>query len=210
MLERVKNLINNTWGKASFRLAVFIVLIFAVAAGFYFINEQFAMQPVKSCWEVLSEPYVLIEKNYEIYEVGYPGGPYQYFIFDNQHNVLRSGYTKRIPPIITITHGLIRVGGDDVYAYYEPEKGLDSVLYFVSIVKESDNMVAYIKNSDKKSLVVQDIFDESKYYRTFERDFSDVENPVTRADFINGGKQLKITYKVGKDEHVVTETLDLY
>lgn len=216
MLECVKNLIKKNWVKASLRLAIFIVLIFAVAVGFYSINEQFAVQPVESYWEVLSEPYVLIEKNYEIYEVGYPGGPYRYFIYDNKHKILRSGYTRRIPPKITITHGLVKVfidfGADSfVYTYYEPEKGLKSESFYKqSIINESDTKVVYLDKFDKKSLVVQDIFDKSKYYLAFEREFSDVENPVTRADFINGDKQLKITYKVGEDEHVVTETLDLY
>lgn len=215
MLERVKNSIKKTWGKASGMLVVLIALIIALTTGFYFLNEWLTVKSAENRWVELKEPYVLIQKNYEIYEVGQPGGPYQYFIFDNAHNVLRSSYSNVNPPEITITHGLIKVcegigTKHALYQYYEPEKGFDSSFYAVNIINESDTMVVYIDRRDKRLVVVQDIFDESKYYRTFERNFSDVEDPVTRADFINGGKQLRITYKVGKDEHEVTETIDLF
>lgn len=173
------------------------------------------------CAEEIKTPSDLIppvkEKYFEIYDItkySYPQE--QYFIFDSNHDVLDyaivSGYPK-----MKMTSGLVKVCMDCGFAcfncrYYDPEKRLISE-WFENPITESDTMVVYLNYKEGVQLIIRDIFDKSKYYKSFFRDFSlapYVDFPVTDAVFINGGKQLRITYIADRDKNEVTETLELY
>lgn len=163
--------------------------------------------------------YVVIEEYYEVYGITkYLKPQYQYFIFDNEHEVLDYGVTFRLEPHISESHGLIkfRLGIGTAlreYRYYDPEIRLRSESFYNTLT-ETHSLVAYQYPGwlpDK--IIVQDIFDKTCYYREFTIAFAHNDLPVTSAEFIDRGTKLKITYlhkgRNGQDDYETTETLDL-
>lgn len=214
-ISKAQKLLNNF----AFLIAL-VIIIFGLAAGLRLISEYKAESSVSCLYERLDQPsneYCEINKYYEFYYLSKYHSMYSlYFIFDKDHSLLDYDVLWRLPPEITVTsEGLIEVYqgvGTGVHRckYYDPDKRLISEWFFNPIALSNSMIVDLDIPVHEWRLVVQNVFDKSVYYRTFERDFSNVEYPVTRADFINNGKQLRITYKAGLDEHEVTETLDLY
>ena len=186
------------------RKAILIVLLIAILGGCAKGIETPSVPSVT--------PY---EKGryYEIYNITkHTTYKYLYFIFDINSDILDYGVDKS--PDITMTNGLVKIDigcgtGCHNCRYIDPEKRLVSEWFFNPIT-ESETMIVYFSYAGGIRLIVQDIFDKSKYYKSFARNFSPILYPVSDADFINGGKQLRITYKAGQDEHEVTETLELY
>lgn len=160
--------------------------------------------------------YEEIKENYEIYEITKYNIPqYQYFIFDNEHQVLDCGTTERNPPQITNSKGLFKIlisAGTGVFRcrYFNVDTKSTSE-WFSSPFAESDKLVATLDFTvGATKLIVQDIFDKTKYYHEFEKEFSNLTVPVKSAEFINDNKNICITYETGKDSHEVTEIIDLY
>lgn len=151
---------------------------------------------------------------YEIYDITKYNKPqFQWFIFDNEHEVLDYGVEKRMEPFISKTDGLIKFyislgTSADIVRYYEPENKIISD-GFNDPIAQFKTKIVYLDTSDsKKYLVVQDVFDKTKYYRTFQRDFYIMPHSIS-AEFINNGRQLSITYETEEDRREVTEILDL-
>lgn len=151
---------------------------------------------------------------YEIYDVTKHNKPQiQYFVFDNDHEIMDYGVQNRMEPYISMKDGIIEFlvpGGTSWHdnKYFDPKNKLISE-WFPFPFATYKTLVVYMGDIDgRKMLIVQDMFDKSKYYRTFERDFTLMSNPVA-AEFINDGKQLRITYKTQTDQREATEILDL-
>lgn len=161
--------------------------------------------------------YELKEEYYEIYEVTKHGRPvYQYFIFGGYfHLDFDRGIVYGFPQVtksdriiklcVKIDEGVVNC------RYFDIESELSSI-WFISPVAENDTLVAYPDQPwGATKLIVQNIFDKSKYYQEFERDFDEEERPIDYAEFTNDGNQLIIKYITKKDKYyeTVTETLDL-
>lgn len=187
-------------------LIIFVVLIFLLAG----CAKEFEAPSNPSVTPYEKGKYY---EKYNITKHSYP--QIQYIIFDGNHEVLDYEVIEKSYPKITMMNGLVkvRVGcGTACFnvKYYNPEKRLISEWFFKPII-ESDTMVVYLDYVDGVyQLIVQDIFDKQKFYKGFARDFSKIPYPVTSADFLYDGLQLRITYKTGQDGHEVTEILDLY
>lgn len=140
---------------------------------------------------------------------------FQYFIFDNSHQVLDYGVTERNEPKISNSAGMLKIcisAGTNAVScrYYKPDAKVISDWFSNSLV-ESKEIVAYLDYSvGPTKLIVQDIFYKSKYYREFKKEFSKKStSPVLKAEFINQDTQLRITYITQQNDHEITETLNL-
>lgn len=161
-------------------------------------------------------PYEIKTKYYEIYEVTKHGRPaYQYFIFGSySHLDFDRGIVYGFPQV-TESDGIIKLcvkvdTGVSNCRYFDIESKLSSI-WFVSPVAENGTLVAYPDQPwEATKLIVQNIFDKSKYYCEFEREFTYIYTPIESAEFINDDKQLHITYETGQEKQEVTEILDLY
>ena len=83
--------------------------------------------------------------------------------------------------------------------------------YFTPPFIDEKNVSTGNRIKDSIKLIVRNLFDKSKLYRKYERDFSPVAvayNDLVNAEFIDANK-LQVTYLSGKDFIEVTEILDL-
>lgn len=136
-----------------------------------------------------SSPYI-IDPYFEVYEVTkYGTAPqFQYFIFDKDHAVLDYGSTERLEPRIAKKESIVRLGigrgtGWTDCRYYDVENKLISN-WFYSPVAEYQTLVAYTDQPWRANkLIVRDMFDKTKLYRKFERDFADVSIPCMTPRF---------------------------
>ena len=88
--------------------------------------------------------------------------------------------------------------------YYDTEAAVFSEK-FQSIYDQTDTLVVYSKNN---TLVVQDIFDTTAFYKTFTEfqfPFSPTAAPFVRAEFTANSTILRVTYLTGEDFTEVTE-----
>lgn len=126
-----------------------------------------------------------------------------------------SGYTPINSPTFTEKNGILKRHqgcgtGCWIDQYYDTVNRIRSQP-FESPIASNDKLIVYFDYHDEGiTLVVQDIFDRQTYYKEFKRDFQFKYSPFINAEFISGGRQLRITYMTGLDKHEVTETLDLY
>lgn len=169
-------------------------------------------------------PYEIKERYYEVYDITKHGRPaYQYIIFDSNHLAFYNGSTYGFPQVSKsgrIVKLCVKVDKGVFNCRYFHTGTKQSSIWFISPIAENNTLVAYPNQPwGATKLIVQNIFykpgyplNKPIYYREFERDFEDRENPVASAEFINGGKQLLITYITKKGDYYknVTETLDLY
>lgn len=95
--------------------------------------------------------------------------------------------------------------------YYDTATGRVS-RFFYRPMQTYGETVAYFttEKDDEITLVIQNMFDPSVYYREFHRNFS-VTNCLSDCEtvFLNEGRQLKITYWALPNDEKVTEIFDL-
>ena len=142
------------------------------------------------------------DKNYSIYTDGFS---FRYIVKDNDGNLLDMGYHDYrrnfdlyyLGKMLVLDYGS---GGEAIPSrrYYDVEKGRVSA-FFLNTIAVTDTKVAYFSYEEKKKkdvLIVQDIFDLSKYYIEFERNFDNGTALFynTKASFIDNGTKLEITY----------------
>lgn len=163
---------------------------------------------------------LFIDKDYEVYDLSMNNRPvYQYFIFKNGDerwpNILDQGVIYACPAM-SYTNGLLkmnlRIVSDsvDICKFYDIENGLES-RWFTNPMIENGKLIVYPDEPPySKKLIVQDIFDKSKYYLEIERNEAYMN---IYAEFVDDGKRLRITYGVVQEDMIIkekTETLDLY
>jgi len=155
-------------------------------------------------------------KNYEIY-TDKSQINYHYYVMDNDGNTIDEGYhgwrgsfgfTEK-DGILELDYGL----GGPLWErrYYDVSNGRVS-RFFSKPLQTSGELVAYFKRGENlnKILVIQNMFDPSKYYKEINRDFSIlVMTGQGTAEFLNDNKQLKITYWINPDDKEITEIIDL-
>lgn len=80
---------------------------------------------------------------------------------------------------------------------------------FISIFNQNDDKVIYYEAG---KIVIRDIFDKTKYYQEisdFKEEFSKIAVPFTSAKFVNGEKNIEITYLSGLNFEEVIEEIKL-
>lgn len=80
---------------------------------------------------------------------------------------------------------------------------------FEGVFNEWQDLVVY---ADQKKVIVQNIFDKKKYYREFSKfknQLSDTVTPFVDIEFVNSGKQIRVTYVTGVSNTLPSEVFDL-
>lgn len=157
-------------------------------------------------------------ENYEVTNTGSADKKaFKYQVFDNQHNVIDSGFTGDIEPIFYGNDNNLRLSvnygsGATEYKYYDVSKGVVSELY-KSILSDRYTkdgiLVAYLAYEDNTVVVaVQDAFDKKVFYKTYEGEYPIKFSPSTQAEFISDD-QIRITYLSGENDDEKTELLTI-
>ncbi len=162
----------------------------------------------------LKKHNVIEETNY--FKITQYDAMYYCYIYNKNHGLVKKdGPFNKIPEIVLTEDELVRLtlqagtGIETQWGYfYDINRNKISEI-FQSIYDQSNQKVAY-GGLDK--VVVQDIFDRSKYYRefsSFTSPFSEVTMPILDVKFIKGGTSIEISYLTGANYEIVTEVIEL-
>ena len=152
----------------------------------------------------------------ENYSVTYDGNSeYSYVIYNNKKEIMDSFSSYKIVEISRIDKNILQkrygAGNAICYQFYDTEKNLVSPIYY-NIDAVDYGKIVYMTISDEvNKLIVTDLFDDEKYYREYERDFSPTAIPsdaLKSANFISENK-IEICYLKGNDYSETSEVIDL-
>lgn len=162
-----------------------------------------------------AEDYEIIEEN-DYYKILRLDFMYYCYLFGEDHELAKSeGPLSKAPRIIMVNNHLLRLtlqagtGRGTQWGYYYDRRADVFSRVFLCIYDQWDTMVAY---GVVDKVIVRDIFDKTKYYQeisSFLEPFSEVAEPITKAEFINDGTMIKVTYLSGSEYREITETIDL-
>ena len=197
-----------------FLIASFVILSACSVSDDKFNNTEVQNKIVSTANVIENESEVLEETDF--YKITYADSMYQYYLFDENHNVVKSdGPLKLKPDIIVIDEHLVRfttqsgtgIGTQWGY-YYDGKKDVFSRV-FNSIFDQHRELVAYRSNG---GVIVRDIFDKTKFYQeisSFKEPFAETVDPIVKAEFSEDGKSIEITYLSGDDYKEVTEYAEI-
>lgn len=141
---------------------------------------------------------------------------YYCVFFDQFHNVVRTeGPVAKMPTVDMVNGELIcfifqaGTGRGTQWGYYYHVDCNQFSDVFYGICDRWENNVIYI---DIDKVVIRDIFDQSKYYREFSqfsKPLSNAAEPIVNAEFINNGRQIRITYLTGVEFIEISEIFGL-
>lgn len=197
-----------------FLIASFVILSACSVSDDKLNNTEVQNKIVSTANVIENESEVLEETDF--YKITYADSMYQYYLFDENHNVVKSdGPLKLKPDIIVIDEHLVRfttqsgtgIGTQWGY-YYDVKKDVFSRV-FNSIFDQHRELVAYRSNG---GVIVRDIFDKTKFYQeisSFKEPFAETVDPIEKAEFSEDGKSIEITYLSGDDYKEVTEYAEI-
>lgn len=140
------------------------------------------------------------DKNYDIKKVKQmPNIEYKYIIYNNDRSELDVGTTYRIKPDITNINDILElcVGagtGLRNCKYYDTENKIKSDWFETPLLANNTFVISFNKLTKPTGIVVQDIFDKSKFYKEYGVNFSSDEfYPLKNIKFINDDT-IEITY----------------
>lgn len=140
------------------------------------------------------------DKNYDIKKVKQmPNIEYKYIIYNNDRSELDVGTTYRIKPDITNINDILElcVGagtGLRNCKYYDTENKIKSDWFETPLLANNTFVISFNKLTKPTGIVVQDIFDKSKFYKEYGINFSSDEfYPLKNIKFINDDT-IEITY----------------
>lgn len=148
------------------------------------------------------------------------GFEYCYYIYNSDKDVVLEEKTYGKSPTIEMLNDDIidiHIGmgtGIIMHKYYSVKRNLFSE-NFEYVIANSNELVAYINISDEqqpfenRTVIVQDAFDKSVFFKEFKLNFSNVDTPVLNAFFSKENTQLEITYLSGNDQTEISETISL-
>lgn len=171
-------------------------------------REDVTPQPKISNVSVLNElenPYdeatiktIARGTNYHVYK--YTNAFYVYYeIYSLDGRVVLSDRTTRPVSISEINNDLIEIKigygtGIIQNQYYNVSKDQLSEEYFY-IIANHGTLIAYLDGDiNSRKLIIQDAFQQSAFFKTFELDFSNEPMPVLDAKFSNDASSINITY----------------
>lgn len=141
---------------------------------------------------------------------------YRYDVLDNTGALIDQGYQDWHCVSFKETGNILQLfywysGPLSLVRYYDTENGRVS-RFFSSPLLTYEETVAYLSvREDSIILVVQNMFEPATFYREFDRDFSGmvIRGGDCKPEFLQNGKQLKLTYWRGENDEEVTEIFDL-
>lgn len=156
------------------------------------------------------------EKNYRIIATKKSDHTdYQYLVYNNNGKLMFEEILDFKADFSYLSSDILREhnGGGNVsqYQYFNVNENLVSQIYDNPSLVESGKIVYMTYEDDKIKLIISDLFDKSKFYKEYNRDFSPVAAPynaLVDAKFIDSSK-LQITYLSGSDRKQVTEIINL-
>lgn len=153
---------------------------------------------------VPSEKKRTIIEETEYYKVAYVNLMYEYYIYDKEHNVVRSETSMNRQPHLSMVSDdtvkfTLQVGtgiGTQWGYFYNVTNNVFSPVYN-SIYDQTNDKVAY---GGVNKVIVSDIYDKEKYYyeiKEFKEPLSKTVQPIFCAEFIDDGNKLKVSYLSG-------------
>ena len=97
--------------------------------------------------------------------------------------------------------------------YYDTERDVLSRKFIGGIYDEYEDKMIF--RGEKYKLIVRNIFDKTDYYyyyyeiSTFKYPLAKTTEPFRKAEFIDGGSKIEVTYLTGENYEEVTEIIDL-
>lgn len=158
-----------------------------------------------------------IISNEQYYKITKKGDLFQYYIFDDSHQIVKSGenFTKE-PTIFMVNNHLLRFTsqagtglGTQWGFYYDVVRDSFS-RDFYTIYDQYNDFIAY---AEIEKIIIRDIFDKSKYYyeiSSFENPLAEnVVLPIEDAKFTSDGKSILVTYFTGNNYEKTTQIFNL-
>lgn len=158
---------------------------------------------------IYSAPIISAEKGKiieetEFYKVTYLNSMYEYYIYDKNHNIVKSEVSLNKKPHLTMVYKDIvkftmQAGtgiGTQWGYFYDVTNNVFSPIYN-SIYDQTNDKVAY---GGLNKVIVSNIFDKEKYYREiedFKEPLSKTVQPIFNAEFFDDGNKLKVSYLSG-------------
>lgn len=140
---------------------------------------------------------------------------YHYLVYNNNGKIMFEETIDIKVDFSYISSDILRRhnGGGNVsqYKYFNLNDNLVSQIYDNPSLVENGKIVYMTYEDDKIKLIISDLFDKSKFYKEYNRDFSPVAAPynaLVDAKFIDSSK-LQITYLSGSNRKQVTEIINL-
>lgn len=183
--------------KKFFKYLIFIVLISIIILLYFLINKQSNKINFNSSL-IKNIPCIkLIEKdsNFELYSnCEDTFGDYFYRIYDKNNEIIDEQYIKKETTIIRkndIVEVRINYGTSAVISkFYNINDRKDSK-FFQDILLYNETFCVYFEND---RLVVQDLFDKNKFYKSIKNIEYYMINSMENLEFIENNTYLKITY----------------
>ncbi len=155
-------------------------------------------------------------KYYRVYKTGCAEVGYE--IFDKNGKTVLSNSTDRPLKINAVAADIVDISegfgtGIVTHKYYNAAKNTFSK-EFSYVVANQGETAAFIdidKNEPLKNrkLVVCNVFDSDLFYKEFCLDFSAVDTPIIKANFLQNGSALTVEYLSGGEQSPKTEVLSL-
>ncbi len=183
--------------KKFFKYLIFIVLISIIILLYFLINKQSNKINFNSSL-IKNIPCIkLIEKdsNFELYSnCEDTFDDYFYRIYDKNNEIIDEQYIKKETTIIRkndIVEVRINYGTSAVISkFYNINDRKDSK-FFQDILLYNETFCVYFEND---RLVVQDLFDKNKFYKSIKNIEYYMINSMENLEFIENNTYLKITY----------------
>lgn len=173
------------------RLCIICLIIFGL-----FAYILIFLSPVKK--PTLNNEYEEIEKT-EFFKITRLDSEYYYYIYDRNHNIVKSdGPLIKNPNIILTEDNLIQftlqtgTGSATQWGYFYDIEGNEFSPIFQSIYDEHNKIVIY---GGLNKLIISDIFDNTRYYKeisTFSSPLSKTADPIIDAKFIKNSNSIKV------------------
>lgn len=157
------------------------------------------------------------EKSYLIEPISNAGGSTQYkvSIFGCDKSTIYETVLYTEPQITVLDDGVLRMhtgaGNVTQYSFFDTVHNKVSPVYENPELVQDGKIVYMTLHQNEMQLVVRDIFDETVFYRVYDRDFSKTAVPadaLTSAVFTDENT-LQVTYLSGENLKEVRETLVL-
>lgn len=155
---------------------------------------------------------------YKIYKVSDDHDNVEFIIDFNNSKSIKIDRFGIAPYITKVTDEIVEirfhVGNPADYVLYYNLKTSQLSKEFFNPTTTKNDLVVYMNenyNNNEITMVIQDIFDKSKYYKEIKRDFSPVAaacSDLEKAEFIDNNK-LRITYLEGGNFTKKTEIISL-
>lgn len=185
-----------------------ITLIVLCMCGCAKISEkEFSNDSINKC-EIVDET--------KYYKVVYSENLYSYYIYDKNHQIVKSEENLNRQPHLTLTgDNLVQftlqagTGKGTQWGYfYDADSNQFSQIYNCIYDQYNGKVVC----GDLKKIIVRDIFDKEKFHReitSFQKEIANVAEPLIDVKFVDLGTCVEVSYYTGENYEIATEKFEL-